>query len=109
RRPTTLPGMEGRRIRASHLSERPLLVGYISYIRSVLRPHRRRLVIALVTMLGVTLVAMAVPLIIAFTIDTIIGQGKYHLLTPMMLLLLAIPFLDGILRSVADYTVTLLG
>ncbi|MCC6424025.1 MAG: ABC transporter ATP-binding protein [Phycisphaerales bacterium] len=84
-------------------------VGYLSYIRHVLRPHKRRLVIAVIALLGVTLVGLVSPLMLALIIDNVVGQGRYDLLFPIILVLLSLPIINGIFQAISDYTVTLLG
>jgi subfamily B ATP-binding cassette protein MsbA len=49
------------------------------------------------------------PLIVASLIDIVVGEGRYSLLTPLMLVLLLLPLFDAACRFVSDYTVTLLG
>ena len=80
-----------------------------SFIWQTLRPHRARMIGAMLALTGVTLVGIAPPLILAIVVDHVIALGRYELLPPLMLMLLAVPWLDGALRAVGNHLVTLLG
>ncbi|MBN1942735.1 MAG: ABC transporter ATP-binding protein [Phycisphaerae bacterium] len=82
---------------------------YWPYIRNILRPHRKRLGIAFGAMLGITLVDLGSPLVVAILIDTIVGQNRYELLPALMLFFLALPFLAAFFSFVNEYVMTLLG
>ncbi len=82
---------------------------HTAFVLSTIRPHRKRIAIALVAMCMVTMVGIVPPLVIAFVIDKVIGQGRYDLLAPLMLIMFALPVLGGMARSVSDYMVTLIG
>ena len=82
---------------------------YFSYIAQALRPHRRRLVIALVAALGIMVVDLGSPLVVAILIDVIVGRGQYQLLVPLMIFFLLLPFGAAVCRTVSSYLMTLLG
>ena len=82
---------------------------YSSFIWQIVRPHRRRFVLALAAMVLVMLVGLIPPLILAFVVDTVLGQGRFDLLGPVMVLALLLPFLDGLFRAGSEYMVALLG
>ena len=82
---------------------------YSSFIWQIVRPHRRRFILALAAMILVMMVGMVPPLILAFVVDTVLGQGRFDLLGPVMVLALLIPFLDGLFRAGSEYMVALLG
>ncbi|HDY65735.1 MAG TPA: ABC transporter ATP-binding protein, partial [Phycisphaerae bacterium] len=82
---------------------------YLPYILKVLRPHRKRMVLALVSMLGIMLVDLGSPLVIALLIDHVIGLNRYDLLPPLMLLFLFLPFAASFFTFLNGYTLTLLG
>jgi len=82
---------------------------HFAYILKTLRPHRKRMVVVLAAMLGLMLVSLGSPLVVAFLIDTVIGQNRYDLLPPLMLLFLALPFSAAVFRFLSNYVVTLLG
>lgn len=82
---------------------------YWPYIRKVLRPHRRRLAVALVAMLGITLVDLGSPLVLAILIDRVVGQSRYDLLPALMVFFLLLPFLASFFLFINGYVMTLLG
>ena len=59
-------------------------------------------------MLGVTLLGLIPPLVVAGVIDVIIGQNRWGLLAPFMVALLLMPVISAVMQAVANYTVTLL-
>jgi ABC-type bacteriocin/lantibiotic exporter with double-glycine peptidase domain len=46
---------------------------------------------------------------LAFVVDVVLGEGRYELLAPLMMLSLLIPLLDGVLGALEGYTLALLG
>lgn len=60
-------------------------------------------------MLGIMLVDLGSPLVIAILIDHVISLGRYELLVPLMVFFLLLPFASAACRTVSDYTITLLG
>lgn len=82
---------------------------YWPYIRRILRPHRKRLIVALGAMLGLTLVDLGSPLVVAILIDTIVGRSRYDLLPALMLFFLSLPFLSSFFSFVNGYVMTLFG
>ncbi len=60
-------------------------------------------------MLGIMLIDLASPLVVAVLIDYVVAQNQWHLLGPLMLGMLALPFLAAICRFASNYCVTLLG
>lgn len=73
-------------------------------IQSIIK-YRHRAILAVVMVLGVTLMTLLPPLIMAWVVDVVIGQGKYALLPPLMLLSLAMPWISGAMQSVGNYMV----
>ena len=57
---------------------------HVEYILKTLRPHRKRLMLSVVAMLGIMMVDLGSPLVLAVLIDKVVGQGRYHLLLPLM-------------------------
>lgn len=92
---------------ASFLSRRTMT--HTRYILKLLRPHKKRIALALVGMLGIMVVDLGSPLVVAILIDKIVGQARYDLLPPLMLFFLALPFAAAICRFASNYTVALLG
>ncbi|NLW87820.1 MAG: ABC transporter ATP-binding protein [Planctomycetes bacterium] len=84
-------------------------MSHFSYILKILRRHRKRMILSLLAMLGIMLVDLGSPLVIAILIDNVISLGSYHLLAPLMLFFLALPFASAVCRIASDYTITLLG
>lgn len=84
-------------------------MSYASYIRNALRPHRKRIFLALLCLLGVTLLTLVPPLILAAVVDHVIGRRQYHLLAPLMILFLLLPWISGFFQAIGNYTVVLLG
>ncbi len=78
---------------------------YGAYIRSALRPHRWRLALALVTLLIVTLATLVPPLIVAAIVDRVIGEARWHLLAPLMILYLLLPWFSGVLNTIGSYAI----
>ena len=67
---------------------------HLGYILKTLRPHRRRLIIALGAMFGIMFIDLGSPLVVAFLIDTVVGQNRYDLLAPLMFVFLMIKNLN---------------
>jgi ABC-type multidrug transport system fused ATPase/permease subunit len=82
---------------------------YWPYIQKILRPHRKRLLIAIGAMLGITLVDLGSPLVVAILIDTIVGQNRYDLLPALMVFFLLLPFISSFFTFVNGYVMTLFG
>jgi len=82
---------------------------HYQYILKKLRPHRKRLITAVAAMLGIMLIDLSSPLVVALLIDNVVAKNQWHLLTPLMLTMIALPFLAAICRFASNYTVTLLG
>ena len=82
---------------------------HLGYILKTLRPHRRRLIIALGAMFGIMFIDLGSPLVVAFLIDTVVRQNRYDLLVPLMLVFLMLPFGAAIFRFLSGYLMTLLG
>jgi len=84
-------------------------MSYYAFILKLLRPYRKRLVVAIAVMLLLTVVSLLPPLIFAYLVDEVLSAGKWHLLTPLMLMMLVVPFLAVVLRSLGNYLVTVIG
>jgi len=84
-------------------------MSHLGYILKTLRPHRKRLVVALAAMLGIMLVDLGSPLVVAFLIDVVAARGRYDLLAPLMLAFLALPFSAAVFRFLSTYLIALLG
>jgi ABC-type multidrug transport system fused ATPase/permease subunit len=82
---------------------------HYQYILKKLRPHRKRIITAVIAMLGIMLIDLGSPLVVAVLIDNVVSQNQWRLLTPLMLAMIALPFLAAICRFASNYTVTLLG
>ena len=82
---------------------------YACYIRHLVRPHLKRLIVALVAAIGIMAVDVGSPLIIALLVDMVIERGEYHLLAPLMLAFLTLPFVAGVCRCISDYLMALIG
>ena len=82
---------------------------HVEYILKTLRPHRKRLMLSVVAMLGIMMVDLGSPLVLAVLIDKVVGQGRYHLLLPLMLVFLSLPFVAAVFRFMSSYVMTLLG
>jgi ABC-type multidrug transport system fused ATPase/permease subunit len=82
---------------------------YLPYIRAILRPYRRRILIAFLAMMGIMLVDLGSPLVVAVLIDKVVGQGRFDLLAPLMLFFLLLPFASSFFTFVNGYLMTLLG
>ena len=84
-------------------------MSYWEYILRTLRPHRKRLIVSLVAMLGIMVIDLGSPLVVAVLIDTIVAKKRYDLLPPLMLVFLALPFGAALFKSISSYAVTVLG
>ncbi|MAE62959.1 MAG: hypothetical protein CMJ18_01700 [Phycisphaeraceae bacterium] len=84
-------------------------MNYWSYISNIVRPHRRRIVFAMMLSMGQTVLSMAPALGLAVLIDLVITAGRYNLLGPIIILLLLVPVCQGAVRMVNGYIVELLG
>ena len=82
---------------------------HLAYILKTLRPHRKRMLWAVVAMFGIMLVDLGSPLVIAFLIDSVVARGRYDLLPPLMMVFLALPFAAAFFQFLSGYTLTLLG
>ena len=79
-----------------------------SYILKAIRPHRKRLALALAATLGIMLVDLGSPLVVAFLIDTVVSQGRYDLLAPLMVAFAALPFAAAGCHFLSNYSIALL-
>jgi ABC-type multidrug transport system fused ATPase/permease subunit len=76
-------------------------------ILQLLRAHRRRIAFAGITLLFITALGLVPPMILARVIDHIVGLGRYDQLAVLMIILMAMPVLDAVFRTMANYSVTL--
>jgi len=67
-----------------------------------------KVVVALITLLGVTLLTLVPPLVLGAVVDHVIGNQRWHWLIPLMLAYFALPWLSGVLQMVGNYTITTL-
>ena len=81
---------------------------HVPYIAKALRPHRRRLVVATIAALGIILVDLGSPLVMAMLIDIVIIRDRYDLLPPLMIFFLCLPFVAAFSRTVSNYLMTVL-
>lgn len=84
-------------------------MSHTAFIWQLIRPHRKRIALAMIALLGVTLVGVVTPLVMAAVVDKVFGQGRYELLGPIALVMLLLPFFDGVFRTISSYLVNLLG
>jgi ABC-type multidrug transport system fused ATPase/permease subunit len=82
---------------------------YSSFIWKIVRPYRRRMAIALGVMIVVMAAGLVPPLLLATVIDDVLGDGRFELLIPLMILGLLIPCINGVFQAVGDYMMALLG
>lgn len=80
-----------------------------TFIWKILKPHRKRMIAAMLCLMAVSLVGIAPPMILAILVDHVIGLGQYHWLPLLMLMMLAVPWLDGVFRIAGNHLVSLLG
>ncbi|HAI12908.1 MAG TPA: hypothetical protein DCM28_14460, partial [Phycisphaerales bacterium] len=73
-------------------------------VQSIIK-YRARAILAVVMVLGVTLLTLLPPLILAAVVDQVIGKGRYALLGPLMILSLALPWVSGLMQSIGNYSV----
>ncbi len=79
----------------------------VDFLFTTLKHHRKRIALAVTMMLGVTLLGLMPPLILATVLDHVIGQQQYHWLAPLMILSLCLPWFNGIMGAIANYLITL--
>jgi ABC-type multidrug transport system fused ATPase/permease subunit len=84
-------------------------MNYLPYIFKTLKPHKKRLLVALVAMFGIMLVDLGSPLVVAVLIDVIVAHGRYDLLAPLMIFFALLPFAASFFTFLNGYTMTLLG
>lgn len=60
---------------------------------------------AVLMVLGVTLLTLLPPLIMAWVVDEVIGKGRYIILPPLMVLSLLLPWISGSMQAVGNYMV----
>ena len=84
-------------------------MSHLDYILAKLRPHRKRLGLAVVSMLGIMVIDLGSPLVVAFLIDKVVARGRYDLLPPLMIFFLLLPFGAAIFRTLSGYMIGLLG
>ena len=84
-------------------------MNYWSYIANTLKPHRRRVVFAMLSSLALMLIGLSGPLLIALLIDVVVGQGRFELLAPVMIAFMAIEVLNVALQMLNGYFLALLG
>ena len=82
---------------------------YLSFVSHLLRPHRKRLVIGLIAMFGIMLVDLGSPLVLAVLIDKVVGENRYDLLPPLMIVFLLLPFGAAIFHFVSGQSITIVG
>lgn len=75
-------------------------------LQSILK-YRHRAILAVVMVMGVTMLTLLPPLILATVVDEVIGHGRYALLPPLMILSLTLPWLSGIMQGIGNYMVIL--
>lgn len=79
------------------------------YLLKLIQPHRKRVAWAMFAALGVMLVDIGSPLAIAMIIDHVVAQGRYELVVPIMLVMLALPFLAGGINIISTWLMTRVG
>lgn len=83
-------------------------MSFYQFAISLLAIHRRRIVVALMALALLSAVSVIPPMLFAWLIDLVIGQGRDDLLMVLILGFLAVPLLVLLLRAVADYSVALI-
>ena len=83
-------------------------MNYWSYILNILKPHRRRVVYAILSSLALMLIGLSGPLLIAVLIDVVVGQGRFELLAPVMIAFMAVQVLTMAGQMLNGYLLTLL-
>ncbi len=73
-------------------------------IQSIIK-YRARAILAVVMVLGVTMLTLLPPLILGWVVDEVIGKGRYALLPPLMLISLAMPWISGVMQTIGNYSV----
>lgn len=84
-------------------------MGDWQYVWAMMRPHRRRVALSMAAALGIMLVDLGSPLVVAVLIDVIVGQGRYELVVPVMLLFLALPFCAAAMQVTSTWLMTRVG
>lgn len=75
-------------------------------IQSIVK-YRKRAILAVVMVMGVTLLTLLPPLILAWVIDQVIGRGRVSLLAPLMTLSLLLPWISGAMQAVGNHMVVI--
>ena len=58
-------------------------------------------------MLGITLVDLGSPLVVAILIDKVVGQSRYDLLPALMIFFLLLPFMASFFTFLNGYVMTI--
>ncbi len=81
-------------------------MSHLRYVLTAIRPYRRSIAVAVVAWLGIMLVDLGTPLTVAVLIDVIVAQGRYDLLTPLMLAFACLPLLAAVMNFTSNYIMT---
>jgi len=82
-------------------------MGHRHFVGSLLWPHRRRLVVALVVMITFSVLQLLPPLVFAYVVDEVIDKRRWELLPMLMLMLMLLPIAAVLMRIGAEYAVGL--
>ena len=80
-----------------------------SLMIETIRPHRRKLYLAIGLLAGISVLMLIPPLLFGMVVDKVIGQGRYDLLPMLVLALIVVPLLSLAVRSTGDYLVGFIG
>ena len=83
-------------------------MSFYQFAISLLAIHRRRIAVALVALALLSAVSVVPPMLFAWLIDRVIGEGRDDLLLPLIAGFLAVPLAVLVLRAAADYSVALI-
>ncbi|HPS53861.1 MAG TPA: ABC transporter transmembrane domain-containing protein, partial [Phycisphaerae bacterium] len=81
---------------------------YMNYILNLLKPHRKRIVLASAALLMLMLADLGTPIIIALLIDDVIGQSQHALLVPLMIFFLILPLYASVMRFISNYIIAII-
>jgi len=80
----------------------------MNYILNLLKPHRKRIVLASAALLMLMLADLGTPIIIALLIDDVIGQSQHALLVPLMIFFLILPLYASVMRFISNYIIAII-
>ncbi len=84
-------------------------MSHATYILRILRPHKKRIIVIIAALLGIMVIDLGSPLVVAILIDEVVARNRYDLLAPLMLVFLLLPFGAAVFRFFSNTLIAVLG